>query len=181
MLRDPTAWYSGCCAIWQGHCQMTTGDKWSETSGANSACLPYDGSSQGRHQLDGRIDHFQPVHAFSLCHAVEGLAAKTGDAFYPQMMPKDALGPNLPHQDIYVPGFVVCFFVDENLDEELIYNIVKTAIEHDDEFEGYLGPGYKGYATFMAAAALPGGESEWHSGAVKAYKEAGIKIGEWTE
>lgn len=108
------------------------------------------------------------------------MAVERGDAIVPRLIQKGTLTENTPNKDIYGVSFYISMWADKNMDEELVYKIVKTAIEHSKEFEGYAGPHYRQMISFMASAPLPGGKADWHPGAFRAYKEAGLKIGEKT-
>jgi TRAP-type uncharacterized transport system substrate-binding protein len=109
---------------------------------------------------------------------IEGMVAKSGITVSPEFLQKGALGYNCPPKDTWVVGCCNCWFVDENMDENLVYLIVKAIIDHPSGFERHY-PQLKYIRNYIGSATLPKGEKYWHPGALKVFKEAGLKLGEW--
>lgn len=65
----------------------------------------------------------------------------------------------------------------KEMPEDLVYEIVKTTIAHIKEYGKYANPAKNGF-TVDTIAALNVPVADFHPGAVKAFREAGIKVGE---
>lgn len=110
---------------------------------------------------------------------LDAYLAKTGDAYIPTLIRKGEFGGAFPcpQEDIWAPGTFCGFYADKDFDEEIAYKIVKTAIAHIGEFQSY-NKNLQYLKTYMASPAI--GEANFHPGALRAFKEAGLKIGERT-
>lgn len=90
------------------------------------------------------------------------------------------VAPGLPNKD--APGYVALAFAlnavaHEDMPEELVYEVVKQLIANVSEVGNYANQAKKAM-TRETIAAIDVPVSDFHPGAIRAYREAGIKIGE---
>jgi len=99
---------------------------------------------------------------------------KTGMAIYPATMPKGALGPK---QTYAYHGHLetVGWWAAKELPDDIAYEICRIVYENYKEFWGYHA-GLKGINPETMARIVPK-EEDYHPGALKFYKEKGVKIG----
>lgn len=85
--------------------------------------------------------------------------------------------PN-PKAPAYVgASFGLQTVASKEMPESLVYEVVKTTIAHIKEYGNYASPAKNGF-TVETIAGLNVPVSDFHPGAVKAFREAGIKVGE---
>jgi len=90
------------------------------------------------------------------------------------VLPKGALGPDVPPEDVGLLVMVVAFLIWEDTPEEIAYELVKLLAENGEEWSRR-GGGMETSAEYMAS--LPGlTEDMLHPGALRYYKEHDIKI-----
>ncbi|MFC1867418.1 TAXI family TRAP transporter solute-binding subunit [Thermodesulfobacteriota bacterium] len=89
-------------------------------------------------------------------------------------IPAGALGPTQP-DPIWSADFPNNWYVDAAMDEKVVYELVKTIYEYAQEFAKYHALGRGITKDSMAEIAIA--EEDFHPGAVKLYKEKGVKIG----
>ncbi len=114
--------------------------------------------------------HFIPIPKEDVIRARE----KSGYPLYPAVLPPGGLAPEqkepFPHVKI-TNGW----FVDIEFNEDVAYEICRIIYEHYKEFWPY-HVSLKGlYPEYMPRLAST--EAEYHPGAIKFYKEKGLKIG----
>jgi len=80
---------------------------------------------------------------------------------------------SFPNRDIKISVYSPGYFASESVPEEVIYDFVKLVIEHKDELSNYHSSGTL-MAEHMSEFLF---EEQLHPGAIRAYKEAGMKIG----
>ncbi|MDP2644768.1 MAG: TAXI family TRAP transporter solute-binding subunit [Desulfobacterales bacterium] len=106
---------------------------------------------------------------------IRALAKKTGQPVFPSVVPAKALGPKQP-EAIHTYGHSLSWWADEQMDEEIVYEITKTIYEHIDDFQKYAGAQGK----LIDRATLPTinvSDDLFHKGAYKLYKEKGLAVG----
>jgi TRAP transporter TAXI family solute receptor len=106
---------------------------------------------------------------------VKETAKISGIPFAPCSVKAGSPNPKAPaYTSISYAGNVVAH---ADMPEELVYQAVKLVIAHVEEFGKYAGQAKKAMTKdTLAAINVP--VSEFHPGAVRAYREAGIKVGE---
>lgn len=102
--------------------------------------------------------------------AIDKMVAKYGPIYYKNVCP----AKTYPHIDYDVTtvtagNFLTCL---EKTDEKLAYNIVKVLFEHKSELEA----GHKVAQQLTLESAVLGSPYPFHPGAIKFYKEKGIKV-----
>ncbi len=101
--------------------------------------------------------------------AVDKMIAKYGPIYYKNICP----AKTYPHVDydvvtVTAGNFLTCL---EKMDEQLVYRIVKVLFEHKSELEA----GHKVAKQLTLESAVLGAPYPFHPGAIKFYKEKGIK------
>jgi TRAP transporter TAXI family solute receptor len=102
--------------------------------------------------------------------AIDKMVAKYGPIYYKNVCP----AKTYPHVDYDVTtvtagNFLTCL---EKTDEKLAYNIVKVLFEHKSKLEA----GHKMAQQLTLESAVLGSPYPFHPGAIKFYKEKGIKV-----
>ena len=102
--------------------------------------------------------------------AVDKMIAKYGPIYYKNVCP----AKTYPHVDYDVTtvtagNFLTCL---EKTDEKLAYNIVKVLFDHKNDLEA----GHKVAKQLALESAVLGSPYPFHPGAIKFYKEKGIKV-----
>ncbi|MFC1893961.1 TAXI family TRAP transporter solute-binding subunit [Chloroflexota bacterium] len=87
----------------------------------------------------------------------------------------DELLPDYPPNDIWGSSYEFTWSCDESMDPDITYEICRIVYEHIDEFGEFHAEGKNFTREEMAQFGVP--ESGFHEGAIKFYKEMGIKIG----
>lgn len=116
------------------------------------------------------------VHFFNLpAEDVRALAKKTGMPVYPSTVPAGAIGPK-QSKPIQSYGHSLSWWADKDMDEKIIYELTKAIYDNADKFQEYAGAQGK-FVTrkYMAWIGVPG--ELFHPGALKFYREKGIKVG----
>lgn len=91
------------------------------------------------------------------------------------VLPAGGLGRDNPAKDVGGHMGYGTYMTDEQMDPEIVYELVKFMSQHIDEFKLYHAEGAAMSLPRMAKLPVP--ESKFHPGAVKFYKEKGIKVG----
>jgi TRAP transporter TAXI family solute receptor len=78
-------------------------------------------------------------------------------------------------KEIQTVGNTTLIGCDPHLAEDVVYRVVKVVLSHKEEFKAYHGA-LKGFNDSVAASKPL---APWHPGAVKYFKEAGIKYPEY--
>ncbi len=116
------------------------------------------------------------VYFFNLsAEDVRALAKKTGMPIRPSTVPAGAIGPKQPNP-VHSYGHSLSWWADREMDGEIVYQLTKTIYEHADKFEKYAGAQGK----FISRKTMPKigvPEELFHAGALKFYREKGIKVG----
>jgi len=105
---------------------------------------------------------------------VEALVKKSRIAVYPSSVPSRALGDK---QITALAGYGQTngWWADEQMGEEIVYEIAKAIWENADKFKQFHSDGRLITQKTMARVGVP--EELFHPGALKFYKEKGIKPG----
>ncbi len=101
--------------------------------------------------------------------------AKKGDFdVYPHTIPARAIGDKQP---LPVSGYShsLSWWADESMSADIIYELTKTIYENAEKFKEYHRDGRMVTKKTMARIGVP--EELFHPGALKFYKEKGIKLG----
>jgi TRAP transporter TAXI family solute receptor len=101
---------------------------------------------------------------------LDKLTQKYGPVYYPLPIPK-ATYPGMD-ADVQVVCVANLFICHEKMDAGLVYNIVKTLLEHQSELVAV----HKEAKNFTLATAAVGSSLPIHPGAIKYYREKGIKV-----
>jgi len=99
----------------------------------------------------------------------------SGYKVYPSKCPAggfSSLRPNYPPNDIWGPSYGFSWAADESMDPEITYEICRIIYDHIKEFGEFHAEGKN-----MTHEEMAWFDAEFHKGAVKFYKEKGIKIG----
>ena len=102
--------------------------------------------------------------------AVDKMVAKYGPIYYKNVCPKNTY----PHVDydvvtVTAGNFLTCL---EKTDEKLAYSITKVLFDHKSDLEA----GHKVAQQLTLESAVLGSPYPFHPGAIKFYKEKGIKV-----
>jgi TRAP transporter TAXI family solute receptor len=89
-------------------------------------------------------------------------------------IPAKALGPTQP-DPLWSADFPNNWYVDAAMDEKIVYELVKTIQEYAPEFGKYHALGKAITKTNLAEIAID--EADFHPGALRLYRERGLKIG----
>ncbi|MDP2718537.1 MAG: TAXI family TRAP transporter solute-binding subunit, partial [Dehalococcoidia bacterium] len=84
------------------------------------------------------------------------------------------LGPTQT-DTVYAVDFPNNWYVDASMDAEIVYELVKTIQQHAGEFGSYTADGKGLNQKNIGGIAID--EKDFHPGAVKLFKEKGVKIG----
>ncbi len=90
-------------------------------------------------------------------------------------MPKDAAGKDMPPEDTGMVGWTVMMTCWDSVDEGIVYELVKFVAENPADWEAYTQN--PGGAEFLGAFGPGITEADVHPGALRYYKEKGVKIG----
>jgi len=101
---------------------------------------------------------------------IDKLIQEYGACYYKVVIPKGTY-PNINY-DVPVVGSGNLLVCHENMDPNLVYTIIKTLLEHQQE----LVTAHKAASDFALATAVVGSPLPFHPGAVRYYKEKGITI-----
>lgn len=97
---------------------------------------------------------------------------RSGFTMVPATMPAGALGPKQPQP---VSGYItaMAFYVDASMPEDVAYEVTRIFYEYADKFGDY---GTPGKAIIRETLPLvPCREADFHPGALKLYKQKGVK------
>lgn len=102
------------------------------------------------------------------------VANKGKFSIYPHTVPARAIGDKQPEA---LEGYAhsLSWWADEEMSEEIIYEITKTIYDNADKFRGYHRDGQM--VTKQTMARIGVSEELFHAGALKFYREKGIKTG----
>ena len=105
---------------------------------------------------------------------IKKAAALSGIPYGIWEVPAGVFSPTAPSfVTMYYPLNLVCH---QDMPENLVYEIMKVLIQHADEFKKYSPASAWLTSKNLAAMEIP--VSDFHPGAVKAYRELKAKIGE---
>jgi TRAP-type uncharacterized transport system substrate-binding protein len=104
---------------------------------------------------------------------VKKMAKLTGFPFQSRIIPAGALGPTQPKP---VAGTATdnALWADKSMDEDIVYEVARIAWEYADKFAQYGKPGEGVFHDGLVSSIT---EAQFHTGALKFYKEKGAKIG----
>jgi hypothetical protein len=91
------------------------------------------------------------------------------------VMPANALAQGVPPEDLTMRALVNGWGAYKDFPEDVMYEIVKTIDENHKMFTDYHPAG--GVINPDNYGIIPWSENQWHPGAIKYYKEKGIKFG----
>lgn len=106
---------------------------------------------------------------------VKALSKKTGLPIYPSTVPPKAIGPKQPNA-IHSYGHSLSWWADKDMDDEIVYELTKTIYDHADKFEQYAGAQGK-FINRNTLAMIGVPEELFHPGALRFYREKGLRIG----
>jgi len=107
---------------------------------------------------------------------VRAMAKISGFPVAPSTVPAGSIGPKQT-RPAKGYGHSLSWWVDESMDEKLVYEITKVIYDYADKFVDYAGAQGKLISRkSMARVDVP--EELFHPGALKLYKEKGMKVGE---
>ncbi len=121
------------------------------------------------------IDRVKPYVADQDKAALDKAREATGYPIFWVEVPAGTFGPNQT-EPVGSHGFTLLWVADQEMDEEVAYEITRIIYEHADQFGEYHAGG-KAVTRDSLAAILGTTEADFHPGAVKFYKEHGVKIG----
>ncbi len=104
--------------------------------------------------------------------AAKAAREKTGYPVYVKSVPAGTLTPGQP--EFFGQVQFLSWWADLEMDEKVVYEITKTIYENVDKFAGYHALGKTMTKTSISRAVV---EDMFHPGAIKLYKEKGVKIG----
>ena len=107
--------------------------------------------------------------------SVRQIAKVTGLPVFPASVPAGAIGPKQT-EPIENFGFSISWWADQEMDPELVYEFTKAVYDYADKFQEYAGAQGK-FITRNKLGSIQVPEELFHPGAVKFYKEKGIKVG----
>ncbi|MCJ7593935.1 MAG: TAXI family TRAP transporter solute-binding subunit [Desulfobacterales bacterium] len=107
---------------------------------------------------------------------VKAIAKISGFPVAPSKVPAGSIGPKQtnPAQGY---GHSLSWWVDETMDEKVVYEITKVIYDYADKFADYAGAQGK-LVSRKSMAKVDVAEELFHPGALKFYKEKGMKVGE---
>ena len=91
------------------------------------------------------------------------------------IVPKDSYAPNLPDREMGALAFQNVWWAFPDMSDEMVYEAVKVMYDHHKRFVEYHPVGDCVTPRMMTYVPIP--ENRWHPGALKFYREKGIKIG----
>ncbi|MDC0337647.1 TAXI family TRAP transporter solute-binding subunit [Alphaproteobacteria bacterium] len=104
-----------------------------------------------------------------------------GQAKFKQFMPAAKIismkaNPNVPglQKDVNIMEIPWMMITNEDVSDELVYKITKAIVEYNDK----LGASFGAFKNAKAVAMAPANAMSYHPGALRYYKEAGIKVGD---
>lgn len=106
---------------------------------------------------------------------VRQIAKVTGLPVFPASVPAGAIGPKQT-EPIENFGFSISWWADQEMDPELVYEFTKAVYDYADKFQEYAGAQGK-FINRNKLGWIRVPEELFHPGAVKFYKEKGIKVG----
>jgi TRAP transporter TAXI family solute receptor len=107
--------------------------------------------------------------------AVKGMAEKSHLPIFPEEIPAGSLGPKQP-QPVQGYGHSLSWWADQEMDPEIIYEITKTIYENRDKFIEVAADQGK-FIDPKTMTMINVTENMFHPGALKFYKEKGLKVG----
>lgn len=116
------------------------------------------------------------VYFFNLtADDVRAIAKKTGMPIYPATIPAGAIGPKQP-DPIHSYGHSLSWWADSSMDEKIVYEVTKAIYDYADKFQEYAGAQGK-FISRENLGRIGVSEELFHPGALKFYREKGIKVG----
>jgi uncharacterized protein len=106
---------------------------------------------------------------------VRKLAEKAKLPVIPSTVPPGSIGPK-QLEPIQCFSMSMSWWADEQMDDEVVYEITKTIYDFADKFEEYAGTLGK-FINKKTVAMINAPEELFHRGALKFYKEKGVKVG----
>ncbi len=107
--------------------------------------------------------------------AIEKTVKATGAPFLASEVPAGTFGKNQPNV-FWAPQTAMPWGADAEMPDDIVYEIVRIIYEYAGEFKNYHVTGAA--ITSQGMGAVPGTtEADFHPGAVKFFKERGLKIG----
>jgi len=117
----------------------------------------------------------QPVYFVNVpAEDIIAVAKKGAFNIYPNTIPARAIGDKQPGA-VGGYGHSLSWWADEEMSEELVYELTKMIYDHAEKFREYHKDGELVTRKTMARIGVP--EDLFHPGALKLYKENGIKPG----
>ena len=104
--------------------------------------------------------------------AAKAARENTGYPCYVARVPAGTYNPQ--QQEIFAQIQFLSWWADLEMDEDIVYEITKTIYENVDKFADYHAEGKTMTQTSIAQI---GTEAMFHPGAIKFYKEKGVKVG----
>jgi uncharacterized protein len=136
-------------------------------------------AGEGKVEFNGTVQKLlaaRKVYPISLSkEKVKGISKLSGIPFSACEV---AAGSSTPDAPAFISTqFAGNVVAHEDMPEDLVYQIMKQIIEHVDEFGKYSAQAKEAMSKeSLAAINVP--VADFHPGAIKAYREAGLKIGE---
>jgi uncharacterized protein len=106
---------------------------------------------------------------------VRAIAAKSQLPVIPSTVPPGAIGPKQP-EAVQCFSYSLSWWADEQMDEEIVYEITRIMYENAEKFEEYSGSLGK-FITKKTLGMINAPAELFHRGALKFYREKGVKVG----